>query len=219
MMDRTDRHCRFLMRLLSRRALLYSEMVTTGAILFGDRDAHLAFSTEEQPVALQLGGNDPVALAECAAIGEAYGYSEINLNDGCPSDRTQDGGFGACLMADPDRVARSVAAMRRATSRPVTVKCRIGIDDRADYLHLRGFIDRVAGGGCRTFIVHARKAVLTGLSPKQNREIPPLNYSYVYRLKEERPDLEIVINGGIQSLAECRAHLASVDGVMVGRAA
>lgn len=219
MMDRTDRHCRYLFRLLSRRTLLYSEMVTTGAILFGDRDAHLAFDAAEHPLALQLGGGDPAHLAECAAIGESYGYDEINLNVGCPSDRTQEGGFGACLMADPALVARGVAAMARRVRLPVTVKCRIGIDDRDDYPNFRDFVDRLADAGCRTVIVHARKAMLSGLSPKENREIPPLRYDYVYRLKEERPDLEVILNGGIASLAAATGHLAAVDGVMVGRAA
>jgi len=219
MMDRTDRHCRFLFRLLSRDALFYSEMVTTGAILFGDRQHHLGFDPAEAPIALQLGGNVPEHLATCAAIGQDWGYAEINLNVGCPSDRTQEGGFGACLMADPDLVARGVEAMARATSLPVTVKCRIGIDDHDDYDHFRGFIDRVADAGCRTFIVHARKAILQGLSPKENREIPPLKYPYVYRLKRERPDLTIVINGGITTLGECAQHLERVDGVMLGRAA
>jgi tRNA-dihydrouridine synthase A len=219
MMDRTDRHCRYFLRLITRRALLYTEMVTTGAILFGDRERHLAYDAAEHPVALQLGGADPGALAECAAIGAAYGYDEINLNIGCPSDRVQRGRFGACLMAEPDLVAECVAAMRRATDIPVTVKCRIGIDERDSYDDLRAFVDPVADAGCATFIVHARKAHLQGLSPKENRDVPPLRYDFVYRLKDERPDLEIVINGGVASLMEARKHLAHVDGVMLGRAA
>lgn len=219
MMDWTDRHCRYFLRLISKRALLYTEMVTTGAILFGDKDRHLAFDSAEHPVALQLGGADPSDLAECARIGESYGYDEINLNVGCPSDRVQNGRFGACLMGEPDLVAACVAAMANAVQIPVTVKCRIGIDDRDSYEDLRGFVDRVADGGCRTFIVHARKAVLAGLSPKQNRDIPPLRYDYVYRLKAERPDLEIILNGGVPDLDAAAQHLEHVDGVMFGRAA
>ena len=219
MMDWTDRHCRYFLRLINRRALLYSEMVTTGAILFGDKDRHLAFDPAEHPVALQLGGADPGDLAECARIGEGYGYDEINLNVGCPSDRVQNGRFGACLMGEPDLVAASVAAMAAAVKIPVTVKCRIGIDDRDDYSDLLMFVEYVAAAGCRTFIVHARKAVLQGLSPKQNRDIPPLRYDYVYRLKAERPHLEIIINGGIPDLDAAALHLEHVDGVMFGRAA
>ena len=219
MMDWTDRHCRYFLRLISHRALLYTEMVTTGAILFGDQERHLAFDAGEHPVALQLGGADPGDLAECARIGEAYGYDEINLNVGCPSDRVQKGRFGACLMGEPEVVAASVAAMIPAVAIPVSVKCRIGIDDRDHYDDLLDFVDRVADGGCRTFIVHARKAVLEGLSPKQNRDIPPLRYDDVYRLKAERPDLEIIINGGIPDLDAAAGHLEHVDGVMFGRAA
>ncbi|MDA0369061.1 MAG: tRNA dihydrouridine(20/20a) synthase DusA [Proteobacteria bacterium] len=220
MMERTDRHCRYFMRLLSRRTLLYTEMVTSGAIIFGDRQRHLAFDRDEHPVALQLGGSDPVALADCAEIGAAYGYDEINLNIGCPSDRVQNGRFGACLMAEPQLVADCVRAMGDRVALPITVKCRIGIDDQDDYAAFRAFVDRVAfSGGCETFIVHARKAVLKGLSPKENREIPPLKYDYVYRLKEERPDLEVTINGGIASIEESLFHLGKVDGVMMGRAA
>ena len=220
MMERTDRHCRYFMRLLSRRTLLYTEMVTTGAIVFGDKDRHLAFDPAEQPVALQLGGSDPVALADCAEIGADYGYDEVNLNVGCPSDRVQNARFGACLMADPQLVADCVRAMRDRVGIPITVKCRIGIDDQDDYDAFRGFVDRVADeGGCETFIVHARKAVLAGLSPKENREIPPLKYDYVYRLKNERPELEIIVNGGITSLEASAEHLQHVDGVMMGRAA
>ncbi len=219
MMDWTDRHCRYFLRLITRRALLYTEMVTTGAILFGDKDRHLAFDPAEHPVALQLGGADPGDLAECARIGESYGYDEINLNVGCPSDRVQNGRFGACLMGEPDLVAACVAAMAKAVQIPVTVKCRIGIDDRDGYEDLRGFVDRVAGAGCRTFIVHARKAVLAGLSPKQNRDIPPLRYDYVYRLKAELPDLEVILNGGVPDLEAAAQHLEHVDGLMFGRAA
>ena len=220
MMERTDRHCRYFMRLLTRRTLLYTEMVTTGAILFGDKDRHLAFDPAEHPVALQLGGSDPVALADCAEIGAAYGYDEINLNVGCPSDRVQNARFGACLMAEPQLVADCVRAMRDRVGIPITVKCRIGIDDQDDYDAFRSFVDRVANeGGCETFIIHARKAVLAGLSPKENREIPPLKYEYVYRLKNERPDLEIIVNGGITSLENSVEHLQHVDGVMMGRAA
>ena len=219
MMDWTDRHCRFFHRLLSARARLYTEMITGEAVLHGKRDMLLAFSAEEHPVALQLGGSDPVRLAEAAAIGESYGYCEINLNIGCPSDRVQEGRFGACLMAEPDLVARCVAAMSARVSVPVTVKCRIGIDDQDSERDLERFISTVAAAGCRTFIVHARKAWLQGLSPKENREIPPLDYGRVYRLKAAHPGLEIVINGGITSLDEAEAHLRHVDGVGLGRAA
>jgi len=220
MMERTDRHCRYFMRLLTQQTLLYTEMVTTGAIVFGDKDRHLAFDPTEHPVALQLGGSDPAALADCADIGAAYGYDEINLNVGCPSDRVQNARFGACLMAEPDLVADCVRAMRDRVRIPVTVKCRIGIDDQDDYEEFLAFVDRVAGeSGCETFIVHARKAILAGLSPKENREIPPLKYDYVYRLKGERPSLEVIINGGITSLDESAEHLQHVDGVMLGRAA
>jgi tRNA-dihydrouridine synthase A len=219
MMDWTDRHCRFFLRQISRRALLYTEMVPTGAILFGDRDRFLAFDPAEHPLALQVGGNQPAELAEVAAIAEAYGYDEINLNVGCPSDRVQNARFGACLMAEPALVARCVAAMRANCRIPVTVKTRIGIDEQDSYAHLRGFVDTVADAGCTSFTVHARKAWLNGLSPKENREIPPLRYPLVYRLKQERPDLEVVINGGILTLDEAEDHLARVDGVMIGRAA
>ena len=219
MMDWTDRHCRFFHRLQSVRALLYTEMVTAEAVLHGKRDMLLGFSPEEHPVALQLGGSDPAKLAEAAAIGESFGYDEINLNVGCPSDRVQEGRFGACLMAEPALVARCVAAMRRAVRVPVTVKCRIGIDDQDSEGDLERFVSTVAGAGCRTFVVHARKAWLQGLSPKQNREIPPLDYARVYRLKAAHPDLEIIINGGIASLEAAEAHLAYVDGVALGRAA
>jgi tRNA-dihydrouridine synthase A len=219
MMDWTDRHCRFFHRLLTRRALLYTEMVTAEAILHGKRNRLLGFSGEEHPVALQLGGSDPARLAEAAAIGESFGYDEINLNVGCPSDRVQDGSFGACLMAEPQLVARCIAAMQAHVGVPVTVKCRIGIDDQDSEADLERFIAAVAGAGCRTVIVHARKAWLDGLSPKENREVPPLDYPRVYRLKAAHPELEIVINGGIASLEEAEAHLAHVDGVALGRAA
>ena len=202
MMDWTDRHCRFFHRLLTRRALLYTEMVTAEAILHGNRERLLGFNPEEHPVALQLGGSDPAKLAEAAAIGEDYGYDEINLNVGCPSDRVQEGRFGACLMAEPELVARCVAAMQARVRVPVTVKCRIGIDDQDSEADLERFVAAVAGAGCRTFIVHARKAWLKGLSPKENREVPPLDYGRVYRLKAAHPELEIVLNGGIGSLEE-----------------
>jgi tRNA-dihydrouridine synthase A len=219
MMDWTDRHCRFFHRLLTRRARLYTEMITAEAILHGQRDRLLGFSPQEHPVALQLGGSDPVKLAEAAAIGEAYGYDEINLNVGCPSDRVQDGRFGACLMAEPALVARCVAAMRMRVGVPVTVKCRIGIDEQCSEADLDRFITAVGLAGCRTVIVHARKAWLQGLSPKENREVPPLDHARVHRLKAAHPRLGIVINGGIGSLEEAQAHLAHVDGVALGRAA
>ncbi len=219
MMDWTDRHCRFFHRLLTRRALLYTEMVTADAILRGKRDQLLAFSPDEHPIALQLGGSDPAKLAEAASIGESYGYDEINLNVGCPSDRVQVGRFGACLMAEPQLVADCVAAMQRAVRVPVTVKCRIGIDDQDSETGLDHFVATVAATGCRTFIVHARKAWLRGLSPKENREIPPLDYPRVHRLKAAHPALEIVINGGVTTLADAEARLTHVDGVMLGRAA
>lgn len=219
MMDWTDRHCRVFHRQLTRHALLYTEMVTADAVIHGQRDRLLGFDRQEHPLALQLGGSDPLKLAEAARIGSALGYDEINLNVGCPSDRVQEGRFGACLMAEPDLVARCVGAMSAAVSIPVTVKCRIGIDDQDSETDFRRFIDTVALAGCATFVVHARKAWLKGLSPRENREIPPLDYDRVYRLKRERPDLTIVINGGIASLSECDAHLQHVDGVMLGRAA
>jgi len=219
MMDCTDRFDRFFLRRITRRALLYTEMVTTGAILHGDRDRLLRFDPAEHPVALQLGGSEPAALAECARIGAERGYDEINLNVGCPSDRVQSGRFGVCLMAEPGLVADCVRAMRRAVTVPVTVKCRIGIDGRDDYGFLRDFVAAIADAGCRTVIVHARTAILTGLTPKQNREIPPLRYGVAARLKADFPDLEIVLNGGIASLDEAEAHLETFDGAMIGRAA
>ncbi len=219
MMDWTDRHCRVFHRLLTRHALLYTEMLTAEAILRGDRQRLLQFSAVEHPVALQLGGSDAAKLADAAEIGAAFGYDEINLNVGCPSDRVQEGRFGACLMAEPSLVAQCVTAMRNRVSIPVTVKCRIGIDDQDEERDFQTFIDTVAAAGCETFIVHARKAWLKGLSPKENREIPPLDYARVYRLKAARPGLQIIINGGIETLEACDAHLQHVDGVMLGRAA
>ena len=219
MMEWTDRHCRYFLRLISRRTFLYTEMVTAEAVLHGNRERVLGFSPEEHPVGLQLGGSDPRRLAEAARIGAAYGYDEINLNIGCPSDRVQSGRFGACLMAEPDLVAACVAAMGEAVDVPITVKCRIGIDDQDAEESLDRFIDLVAQAGCRTFIVHARKAWLKGLSPKENRDVPALDYGRVGRLKARRPDLEIVLNGGIESFSEARKQLPNVDGVMLGRAA
>ena len=219
MMDWTDRHCRVFHRLLSGHARLYTEMLTTGAIIHGDRDRLLGHDRAEHPLALQLGGSKPDDLARAAEIGAGFGYDEINLNCGCPSDRVQDGRFGACLMAEPELVARGVAAMRRAVDIPVTVKCRIGIDDQDAEADFARFIDTVAAAGCITFIVHARKAWLRGLSPKQNRDVPPLDHARVFRLKAARPELTIVLNGGIESLAQAEAHLVHVDGVMLGRAA
>jgi tRNA-dihydrouridine synthase A len=219
MMDWTDRHCRFFHRLFTRRALLYTEMLTTGAILHGDRGRLLGFDPAEHPVALQIGGCDPRELAASARIGADLGYDEINLNVGCPSDRVQDGRFGACLMAEPMRVADGVAAMKAAVKVPVTVKCRIGIDDQDSEASLDRFADAVFAAGADALIVHARKAWLKGLSPRENRDVPPLDYDRVCRLKARFPHVPIVINGGIRTLAECARHLAHVDGVMMGRAA
>jgi tRNA-dihydrouridine synthase A len=219
MMDVTDRHCRFFLRQVNSRARLYTEMITTGALIHGDVPRHLEFDQEEHPVALQLGGSEPEELAHCAKLGEQYGYDEINLNIGCPSERVQRGAFGACLMAEPQLVSHCVSAIRDAVTLPVTVKHRIGIDTIEDYGFVRDFVGTVAQAGCRTFIVHARNAVLKGLSPKENREIPPLKYDYVYRLKRDFPALTIIINGGIKSLEEIAVHLKNVDGVMIGRAA
>ncbi len=219
MMDWTDRHCRFFHRLLSRRALLYTEMLTTGAVLHGDRARLMAFSPQEQPVALQLGGSEPHELAEAARIGADMGYVEINLNCGCPSDRVQNGRFGACLMAEPDRVAASVAAMKDAVKIPVTVKCRLGIDEQDIEQPLDEFAARVIGAGADALIVHARKAWLKGLSPRENREVPPLDHGRVHRLKQKFPETPIIINGGISTITEAREHLKHVDGVMLGRAA
>ena len=219
MMDWTDRHCRFFHRQLTRHALLYTEMVTADAVIRGRREQLLGFSPIEHPIALQLGGSDPAKLGEAAAIGADFGYDEINLNCGCPSDRVQDGRFGACLLAEPTLVAGCVAAMRSRVSVPVTVKCRIGIDDQDSESDFQRFVDTVASAGCTRFVVHARKDWLQGLSPKENREIPPLDYARVYRLKQARPDLTIVINGGIDTLEDAIGHLKHVDGVMLGRAA
>ncbi len=219
MLDRTDRHCRALFRQLSRHTRLYTEMVTTGALLHGDSDRHLGFDPLEHPVAVQLGGSDPHELAACARLAWRSGYDEINLNCGCPSDRVQSGRFGACLMLDPAQVATCVAAMVDAVAIPVTVKCRIGVDDQDGYDALARFVATVAAAGCDTFVVHARKAWLKGLSPRENREIPPLDYPAVYRLKAEFPHLKIVLNGGIRDLISARLHLQHVDGVMLGRAA
>lgn len=218
LMQHTDRHFRFLLRLISRHVLLYTEMVTTGALLHGKRDRLLEFHADEHPLALQLGGSDPRALAECARIAEEWGYDEINLNVGCPSDRVQSGRFGACLMAEPDLVADCIAAMRAATQLPVTVKTRIGINDCDAYENLCRFIEPVHAAGCGVFIIHARKAWLQGLSPKENRSKPPLNYGRVYRLKRDFPQLTVVINGGIETLPAAQSHLQHVDGAMIGRA-
>ena len=219
MMERTDRHCRYFLRLLAPHAWLYTEMVTARALLYGDRERVLAFSAAEHPVALQLGGAEPAELTAAARFGEAAGNDEINLNVGCPSDRVQAGCFGAALMREPERVAECVAEMRAAVAIPVTVMTRIGVDDLDSYEFLAGFVTAVAAAGCRTVIVHARKAWLSGLSPKQNREIPPLDYERVYRLKRDFPELEIVINGGFTTLEASAAQVGRVDGVMLGRAA
>ncbi|MFS1703042.1 tRNA dihydrouridine(20/20a) synthase DusA [Alteromonas sp. AMM-1] len=216
MLDWTDRHCRYFLRLISRHTLLYTEMVTTGAIIFGKGD-YLGYNQEEHPVAVQLGGSNPNDMARCAEKAQAYGYDEVNINVGCPSDRVKNGSFGACLMAQPDVVAECVSAMQKAVDIPVTVKCRIGIDDMDEYEDFSRFIDVVANAGCDTFIVHARKAWLKGLSPKENRDIPPLNYPRVYQLKQAYPDLTIEINGGITTLEQTDEHLQHVDGVMIGR--
>jgi tRNA-dihydrouridine synthase A len=219
MMDWTDRHCRVFHRQITRQTWLYTEMVTTGALLYGDVPRHLDFSEEEHPVALQLGGSEPADLARSAKLGEQWGYDEINLNCGCPSERVQKGAFGACLMAEPRLVADCVKAMRDAVDVDVTVKHRIGIDEVESYDFVRDFVGTIAQAGCNTFIVHARNAILKGLSPKENREIPPLKYDYAYRLKRDFPQLEIIINGGIRTLEEIDVHLAQVDGVMLGREA
>ncbi|MFW5824735.1 MAG: tRNA dihydrouridine(20/20a) synthase DusA [Marinobacter sp.] len=219
MMDWTTRHYRYLARILSRRALLYTEMVTTGALIHGDTERFLRHDPAEYPLALQLGGSDPAELAHCARLAEDHGFSEVNLNVGCPSDRVQNNMIGACLMAHPDRVAEGVSAMKAATSLPVTVKHRIGIDGRESWQDLCHFIETVAAAGCRTFIVHARIAVLEGLSPKENREIPPLKYDWVYDLKARYPELEVIINGGIRTFDQCHQHLPHTDGVMLGREA
>ena len=217
MLDWTDRHERYFLRLISKHAVLYTEMVTTGAILHGDRDRFLAFHSSEHPLALQLGGSDPRALEDCARIAEDYGYDEINLNVGCPSDRVQSGSFGACLMAQPQLVAECVAAMQSAVNIPVTVKHRIGIDDRDSYDELCEFVEALFSVGCQTFIVHARKAWLSGLSPKENRDIPPLQYDTVHKLKSAYPEGEFIINGGFKTLQDAVQQLRYVDGVMMGR--
>jgi tRNA-dihydrouridine synthase A len=219
MMDWTDRHCRAFHRTLTRRALLYTEMVTTGAVLHGDRVRLLGFDAVEHPLALQLGGSDPADLAASARIAEDLGYDEVNLNVGCPSDRVQSGRFGACLMREPALVAECVAAMLAEVRIPVTVKCRIGVDDQDPQMSLFELVDRSEAAGVSVFVVHARKAWLKGLSPKENRDVPPLDYPLVYRLKQERPGLTAVINGGIASLEEAQGHLAHVDGAMLGRVA
>jgi tRNA-dihydrouridine synthase A len=219
MMDWTDRHCRYFHRLLSRHALLYTEMVTTGALLHGDVPRHLRFNAEEHPVALQLGGSEPADLAHCARLGEQWGYDEINLNCGCPSERVQRGAFGACLMAEPQLVADCVKAMVDTVAVPVTVKHRIGIDKTESYEFVRDFVGTVSEAGCKVFIVHARNAWLQGLSPKENREVPPLRYALVHRLKAEFPHLTIAINGGITTSAQVAEQLQALDGVMIGREA
>lgn len=226
MLDWTDRHERYFLRLLSRHTRLYTEMVTTGALLHGDVKRHLQFDVSEHPLALQLGGSDPAALAQCAMLAEDWGYDEVNINIGCPSDRVQSGKFGACLMAEPALVADCVRAMQAATSLPVTVKSRIGIDDQDSDAFLQHFVETVAAAGCRTFIIHARIAVLQGLSPKQNRDIPPLNYPRVQGIKQQHPELNIIINGGITTLPQARDLLdgapaggIALDGVMMGREA
>ncbi len=219
MLDWTDRHCRYLLRLISRHALLYTEMVTTGALLHGDSARHLRHDRSEHPLALQLGGSAPAELAECARIGADSGFDEINLNVGCPSDRVQSGRFGACLMAEPQLVADCVAAMAGVIAIPVSVKTRIGIDDRDSYAELSRFIETVAAAGCSSFVIHARKAHLKGLSPKENRTIPPLRYEYAWQLKRDFPQLTIVVNGGINDLDAAERQLQHVDGVMLGRAA
>jgi tRNA-dihydrouridine synthase A len=219
MLDWTDSRCRFFHRLISQHALLYTEMVTTGALIHGDHHRFLQFNAAENPLAFQLGGSNPLDLAICARMVEDYGYDEVNLNVGCPSDRVQNGRFGACLMAAPELVAECVAAMSQAVAIPVTIKSRIGIDERDSYEELVHFVATIASAGCKTFIVHARKAWLSGLSPKQNRDIPPLRYDFVFQLKKDFPQLEIIINGGITSLDQAEEMLQHVDGVMVGREA
>ena len=219
MMDWTDRHCRVFHRLLTRRAVLYTEMVTADAVRFGDRSRLLGYSAQEHPLALQLGGSEPTAMAEAARIAEDWGYAEVNINVGCPSDRVQSGRFGACLMREPETVGRVVAAMRAAVSIPVTVKCRIGVDDQDPETALDALVDRVVDAGCTTIIVHARKAWLQGLSPKENRDVPPLDYERVRRLKAARPELEIHLNGGLGDLDSALAESTGLDGMMVGRAA
>lgn len=219
MMDWTDRHCRVFHRQITRHTWLYTEMVTTGALIHGDVARHLDYSDVEHPIALQLGGSEPEDLAKCAKLGQEWGYDEVNLNCGCPSERVQKGAFGACLMNEAALVADCVKAMRDAVTIDVTVKHRIGIDDVSSYDFVRDFVGTIAQAGCQTFIVHARNAILKGLSPKENREIPPLKYDYAYQLKRDFPELEIIINGGIKTLEEIDTHLQHVDGVMLGREA
>src|SRR3989344_902878 len=219
MMACTDRHYRYLMRLITRHTLLYTVMVTTGALLYGDRDKHLMFNSEEHPVALQLGGSNPQELSECAKIAQDYGYDEVNLNIGCPSDRVQSGQFGACLMKQPQRVAECIAAMKEAVNLPITVKTRVGVDDYDSYEHLHNFVETLFKAGCDIFIFHARKAWLKGLSPAQNRHIPPLQPEVVYQIKRDFPHLTVIINGGIKTIEAVQEHLKWVDGVMLGREA
>ncbi len=219
MMDWTDRHCRYLMRLISPSAFLYTEMVTAAAIEHGDRQRLLGFNDIEHPVAVQLGGSDPAGMASAARVSEAFGYDEININVGCPSDRVQSGQFGACLMAEPDRVAACFRAMQAEVDKPVTVKCRLGIDEHDSVEFLYAFVDTLAEAGCRRFIVHARIAILEGLSPKENRMVPPLNYERVYRMKQDYPELDVTLNGGLTTVEQVNDALAHVDGVMIGREA
>ncbi len=219
MLGWTDRHARYFLRLISRRALLYTEMVTTGALINGDRDYHLTYNDGEHPLALQLGGSKPDDLAACARMAEDYGYDEVNLNVGCPSDRVQSGRFGACLMLEPARVADCIGAMQQLVDIPVTVKCRVGVDKQQDYESLARFIETVSSAGCRSFIIHARSAWLKGLSPKQNREIPPLNYAFVYQIKRDFSGLFISLNGGVKTLQAATQHLEYIDSVMLGREA
>jgi len=217
MMTHTDRHFRYFLRLLSKHVMLYTEMVTTGALLHGDAARLLRYNPEEHPLGIQLGGSHPAELARCARLAADAGYDEVNLNVGCPSDRVQSGKIGACLMAEPALVAECVAAMQAAVTIPITVKCRIGIDDQDSYAALADFVQQVSAGGCQTFFIHARKAILQGLSPRQNREIPPLKYDYVHRIKQDYPNLEVVINGGITTMPQIQEQLRHVDGVMLGR--
>lgn len=220
MLDWTTRHQRYFMRLITKEALLYTEMITTGALIHGDRDRHLNYNEAEHPVALQLGGSDPKAMAQCAKMAEDYGYDEVNINVGCPSERVQKGAFGACLMLEPELIAECIGEMKVATNHiPITVKNRIGVDDHDSYSELTHFVDTIASAGCDTFIIHARKALLKGLSPKQNREIPPLSYPTVYRLKKDFPQIEFILNGGVKTVEESKEHLKLVDGVMLGREA
>ena len=219
MMRYTDMHERFFLRLITKKAVLYTEMIATGALIHGNCDYQLDFNKEEHPVAVQFGGSSPLELSKCAIMAEKKGYDEINLKIGCPSERVQKGNFGVCLMLEPELVAECVRQMRRSVDIPITVKCRTGVDDNDDYLFLKSFIDIVKDSGIKTFIIHARKGILKGLSPRQNRNIPPLNYEKVYSIKNDFPNLEIVINGGIKSISEAKNHLNYVDGVMLGRAA